>query len=238
MLSSGSQRRDRGWGMQYFAPLRRLIFSPISRTCSGLVQRHAASRETMNPAPPVTTPTSTASSSSSAACLAVHRGDLCSYVAGLGVPKRMVEELTQDTLMTAVRRFDQFRGESSLKTWLHGIALRLVLNWRRRRGNHEVCDPMESEVESFGRPWGHAVQTTALDAYLSKELCLQVDAVLGTEPEPARRLWRMVVLEDTAVASASVQLAMNHSQATAALAKTNRRLRSALHARQLVRTPK
>jgi RNA polymerase sigma factor (sigma-70 family) len=188
----------------------------------------------MNPAQPFTD----APPSVPVASLVVHRRDICRYVAGLGVPQRMVEELAQDTLMAAIRRYDEFRGESSVKTWLRGIAFHLVLNWRRRRGNHELCDAMDSDSEHSRRPWGDSTQASAFDDYLLKELCRQVDTILGSQPEAARRLWRMVVLEDTAVSSASHLLDMNHSQATVMLAKTTRRIRSALRARQVVHTPK
>ena len=163
----------------------------------------------------------------------MHRRYLCSYVAGLGVPKRMVEEITQDTLLAAIRRQEEFRGESSVRTWLRGIAFHLVLNWRRRRGNHEICDAMDSDsVDNSRTAWGDVPRADAFDTYLFKELCVQVEAVLDAQPEAARRLWRMVVLEDTAMFRASRLLDMKHSQAIVLFAKTNLRIRGALTARQ------
>jgi RNA polymerase sigma factor (sigma-70 family) len=171
--------------------------------------------------------------------LSMHRCDICRYVTGLGVPKRVVEELAQDTLIAAHRRYEEFRGDSSLRTWLRGIAFHLVLNWRRRRANREICEAMDHDgaAEAKGQ-WNDLPQASALDAYRFKELCLHVEDVLCAQSESARRLWRMVVLEDTAVSSASLQLEMNHSQATLLLAKTNRRIRGALLARQMVHAPK
>ena len=48
------------------------------------------------------------------------------------------EEVVQDTFLRAYRALRSFRGESSLETWLHRIALNLARNkyqWNHRRGS-------------------------------------------------------------------------------------------------------
>ena len=48
------------------------------------------------------------------------------------------EEVVQDTFLRAYRALRTFRGESSLETWLHRIALNLARNkyqWNHRRGS-------------------------------------------------------------------------------------------------------
>ncbi len=48
------------------------------------------------------------------------------------------EEVVQDTFLRAYRALQSFRGESSLETWLHRIALNLARNkyqWNHRRGS-------------------------------------------------------------------------------------------------------
>jgi RNA polymerase sigma-70 factor (ECF subfamily) len=42
-------------------------------------------------------------------------------------------DLTQETFVRLWRSLDQFRGDSSLSTWLHSIAFNLVLETRRKR---------------------------------------------------------------------------------------------------------
>lgn len=44
----------------------------------------------------------------------------------------LAEDLTQDTFIRAFERLDQFRGESSLATWLHSIAVSVTLNGMRK----------------------------------------------------------------------------------------------------------
>jgi RNA polymerase sigma-70 factor (ECF subfamily) len=50
---------------------------------------------------------------------------LCRHVA-------TAEDLTQETFMTAWTRIGTFNGSASLGTWLHQIAYRKFLDWRRR----------------------------------------------------------------------------------------------------------
>jgi RNA polymerase sigma-70 factor (ECF subfamily) len=52
-------------------------------------------------------------------------------LAALGSPAD-AEEAAQDAFVSAFRRLDTFRGESSLKTWLVAIAWRKALTRRRR----------------------------------------------------------------------------------------------------------
>jgi RNA polymerase sigma-70 factor (ECF subfamily) len=51
------------------------------------------------------------------------------------------EELTQDAFVRAWEKLDQFRGDSAFGTWLHRLAVNVVLNDRqtesRRRGRHD-----------------------------------------------------------------------------------------------------
>jgi RNA polymerase sigma-70 factor, ECF subfamily len=44
----------------------------------------------------------------------------------------LAEDLTQDTFIRAFERLDQFRGDSSLATWLHSIAVSVTLNGMRK----------------------------------------------------------------------------------------------------------
>ena len=44
----------------------------------------------------------------------------------------LAEDLTQDTFIRAFERLEQFRGDSSLATWLHSIAVSVTLNGIRK----------------------------------------------------------------------------------------------------------
>lgn len=155
------------------------------------------------------------------------RADVTRYLARLGVPARMVEELAHDVLLTAHLRRDSFRGQSSTRTWLRGIALHLVLNWRRRKGNHEVCCDILSNVSEADCGW-HAAPSDAFGDCAFREMCGRIESALVGQPEAARRLWKMVVLDETPVAAAARSLALNEQRAYLLLARTNKVVRDAV----------
>ena len=54
-------------------------------------------------------------------------------------------DLTQDTFVQVVRDLDGFRGESSLKTWIHQVAYHTYLRFQRRA---PVTAPLAAESDS------------------------------------------------------------------------------------------
>lgn len=63
----------------------------------------------------------------------------------MGTPDSMLEDATQDVFLVAARRIDEFEGRSSIKTWLFGIAMRVVKTHRRTLWRHE------RKLEALGR---------------------------------------------------------------------------------------
>jgi RNA polymerase sigma-70 factor (ECF subfamily) len=63
---------------------------------------------------------------------------LCARMVG---DRTRAEELTQDAFVRAWEKLDQFRGDSAFGTWLHRLAVNVVLNERqtenRRRGRQD-----------------------------------------------------------------------------------------------------
>ncbi len=55
----------------------------------------------------------------------------------LGAPEPMLEDATQDVFLVAARRIDEFEGRSSVRTWLFGIAMRVVKTQRRTLWRHK-----------------------------------------------------------------------------------------------------
>jgi RNA polymerase sigma-70 factor (ECF subfamily) len=49
----------------------------------------------------------------------------------------LAEELTQDVFVRAWERLRSFRGESAFSTWLHRLAVNVVLTEKRTRGRRE-----------------------------------------------------------------------------------------------------
>jgi RNA polymerase sigma-70 factor (ECF subfamily) len=63
----------------------------------------------------------------------------------LGVPEASLDDVTQEVFLVLHRRRAEFRGGSSVRTWLHGIALHTARRHRakldRRRLKDQVLEP-------------------------------------------------------------------------------------------------
>jgi RNA polymerase sigma-70 factor, ECF subfamily len=98
-----------------------------------------------------------------------------------GDPVR-AEELTQDVFVRAWEKLDTFRGDSALSTWLHRLAVNVVLGERRsegRRGQRVVTveDVTVYEKEGVGA------------AKVGERLDLE--AAMATLPDAARTVFVM-----------------------------------------------
>lgn len=60
------------------------------------------------------------------------------------------EELTQDVFVRAWEKIGQFRGESAFTTWLHRLAVNVVLNARKGEGRrHSRTDGTEDRIDTL-----------------------------------------------------------------------------------------
>lgn len=64
-------------------------------------------------------------------------------------------DLVQETFLRAMRGFPTFRGKSSIRTWLHRIAMNVFLNHKRRRQPQVVdLETLENLKPSWWNRWG------------------------------------------------------------------------------------
>ncbi len=80
-----------------------------------------------------------------------HVDALWRFLERLGVPERHLDDATQDTFLIAHRQLASFRGASSLNTWLHGIALRVAKDYRRREARKGGWQPLSPRLLDEGR---------------------------------------------------------------------------------------
>lgn len=74
-----------------------------------------------------------------------HTGRVFALCARMTADRALAEELTQDVFVRAWEKLPLFRGESSFGTWLHRLAVNVVLNHREsdgRRRRHFVDDDL------------------------------------------------------------------------------------------------
>src|SRR5262249_34945339 len=77
----------------------------------------------------------------------------------LGGPRADIDDLVQDVFVVAMRKRDSFEGRSTVRTWLYGIAIKVVTGHRRRalvrqlfgsKPSSEARDP-ETPLDLFER---------------------------------------------------------------------------------------
>lgn len=99
-----------------------------------------------------------------------HAGFLWRALRHLGVRERDLEDVCQDVFLIAHRRLRSFRGESSLRTWLYGIAVRLASEHRRRahvRREIPTSEPPEWEPTAAD---GNPIESNELRAIFNAVL--------------------------------------------------------------------
>ena len=64
------------------------------------------------------------------------------------------DELTQDVFVRAWERLGTYRGEAAFGTWLHRLAVNVVLNWRRSAAAERrwIEDGVDADLISHTRP--------------------------------------------------------------------------------------
>jgi RNA polymerase sigma-70 factor (ECF subfamily) len=85
---------------------------------------------------------------------------LCLRMSG---DERAAEELTQDVFVRAWEKLDSFRGDSRFSTWLHRLAVNLVLQDRRQRGRRRAREQLTGDLTVFERAVTRAMPGTRVD---------------------------------------------------------------------------
>jgi RNA polymerase sigma-70 factor (ECF subfamily) len=92
------------------------------------------------------------------------------------------EELTQDAFVRAWEKLDQFRGDSAFGTWLHRLAVNVVLNDRqtenRRRGRQ---DESVEDVDTMAHD--------SVRAAVQPGLSIDLERAIAGLPPGARRVF-------------------------------------------------
>ena len=73
------------------------------------------------------------------------------------------EELTQDVFVRAWQKLGSFRGESRFTTWLHRLAVNLVLQDRRTKGRRGAREESVADLERYSSHARRAMPGTRVD---------------------------------------------------------------------------
>lgn len=110
--------------------------------------------------------------------------DVYHYLYGLCRDPDASEELTQITFSIAFEKLGAFRGDSSLSTWLYGIARLEYKNWCRKKQKNPK-ELKEDMVSSEVQP---------VDMLIQKENTDRVHEILHQLPEPYKEVFMLRVL--------------------------------------------
>jgi RNA polymerase sigma-70 factor (ECF subfamily) len=80
-----------------------------------------------------------------------HASRVYSLCARMVTDRTRAEELTQDVFVRAWEKLHLFRGESAFGTWLHRMAVNVVLNARKTEGRQRGRFENDDDGDSIGR---------------------------------------------------------------------------------------
>jgi RNA polymerase sigma-70 factor (ECF subfamily) len=143
-----------------------------------------------------------------------------------GVRAEELEDACQEVFLVVHRRYAEFQGRSSLRTWLYGIARKVAANARRAR--------RELQAEGAHLPM-EAVLDADPEAALDRTRSLQwLNAALGTLDEDKREVFVLYELEFLTLAEVADAVSCNETTALYRLEAARTQLRRAMKRRALI----
>jgi RNA polymerase sigma-70 factor, ECF subfamily len=105
----------------------------------------------------------------------------------LGVPFAELDDAAQDVFIVLLRRRGEFRGQSSYRTWLFGIAHNVAHEYRRKRQRAALDSPVSDEQR--------AERPSPLEQASSNEALRLLDRFLATLDDDKRAVFVSAELE-------------------------------------------
>ncbi|MCB2224779.1 MAG: sigma-70 family RNA polymerase sigma factor [Actinobacteria bacterium] len=156
--------------------------------------------------------------------------DLRRFAAHLCRHPQDAEDVAQSTLMKAAQHIDGFRGEASVRTWLHTIATNECRMLRRRTPPGALDDALESAVSAGRRGPLPVVPADPEDLAMEAETRREVVDALTRLPEHYQKV--LVLKDGCGLRSAEVARLLETTvpAAKSILFRARRSLRDALAA--------
>jgi RNA polymerase sigma-70 factor (ECF subfamily) len=141
----------------------------------------------------------------------------------LGVAPSEIPDVAQEVFTVVHQKLPTFRGDSSLKTWLCGISLRLASNYRRRAWVRRLV--------VFGEVEQHAVAADGFDRLELQERVLRLEAALEQLPAKQREVFVLFEIEELSMAEIALALRCPEKTAYTRLYAARRAMTKKLAAR-------
>jgi RNA polymerase sigma-70 factor, ECF subfamily len=149
-----------------------------------------------------------------------HAGYVLRVLARLGVPTPDVEDAAQEVFLVYHRKAGEFRGESSLRTFLYAIATR-VASGHRRRARHR-------RETTVGDPCTDAIADGSEDVARSEERAL-LYTLLDTLDDAKREAVVLYQIEELPIRDVARICECTIPTAYARVAAAKRQMRKSLH---------
>jgi len=140
---------------------------------------------------------------------------LCLRLTGDG---RDAEERTQDVFVRLWDRVRSFRGESAFSTWLHRLAVNVVLNARRATGRREHRVMTAEDPGALERNRGSTTEGLSID----------LERAIAELPDGAREVFVLYDIEGYAHAEIAELVGIAEGTSKAQLFRARRLLREKL----------
>jgi RNA polymerase sigma-70 factor, ECF subfamily len=105
----------------------------------------------------------------------------------LGIDTQHIDDAVQDVFIVSLRRRHEFRGQSSDRTWLYGIATNVSHEYRRKARRAAHTTPMTDEHTAHG--------PSPLEQASSSQSLRLIDTLLASLDEPKRHVFILAELE-------------------------------------------
>ncbi len=142
----------------------------------------------------------------------------------MGIDRTWLDDVVQETFVVVHRRLSDFRGRSSVKTWLYGIVRRVVADHRRaarrKPGDAACADP----GGAASAPADAGPEASAEQA----ERVRLLHRLLGELDEDKREVFILAELEGMTVAEIADALAVNANTLSSRLRAARREFEEAL----------
>ena len=107
------------------------------------------------------------------------------YILSLSKDATVAEDITQETFFRAMKKLDEFRGDSSVETWLIQIAKRLYYNYADKSSRRKQIDEAQPDV----RPRQESIE----DGFIRKEYSKRINRILHSLNEPYKEVFMLRV---------------------------------------------
>ncbi len=155
--------------------------------------------------------------------VAAYRADaryLWALLGRLGVPQHSIEDVVQEVFLVLHRKRAEFRGASSVRTWLHGIAVHTARRYRAKmdRRTHEPI--VDRDVVS---------DPPLEDELGARQALRQLDRVLASLPDDQREVFVLIEVAELAAPEVAELLGVKLNTVYSRLRLARARVERSLH---------